>query len=72
MLVLTRRPGESLLIGEDIEVKIIESAPDRVKLGITAPNDVRVLREDLQQTIHDNRQAAAPAAPNLKDLLHKL
>lgn len=72
MLVLTRRPGESLLIGEDIEVKIIESAPDRVKLGITAPNDVRVLRKELQQTIDENRQAAAPAAPNPKDLLHKL
>ncbi len=53
-------------------MKIIESAPDRVKLGITAPNDVRVLRKELQQTIDENRQAAAPAAPNLKDLLHKL
>jgi carbon storage regulator len=47
MLVLSRRPGEKLLIGDDILVEILEVSGTQVRLGITAPRDVPVLREEL-------------------------
>lgn len=45
MLVLTRRSGESILIGEDVRVRVLGSSGSRVRLGIEAPADVRILRE---------------------------
>ncbi len=48
MLVLSRRAGERILIGADIEVVVAEIRGDRVKLGLECPPEVRVLREELQ------------------------
>lgn len=47
MLVLSRKPGERVLIGGDIVVQVIDVRGDKVRLGITAPNDVRVNREEV-------------------------
>jgi carbon storage regulator len=47
MLVLARKPGESIVIGEGIEICIIESNNGIVKLGITAPKDIKVFRKEL-------------------------
>ena len=41
MLVISRKPGESFLIGEDIEITVFEVSGDKVKLGISAPRDIR-------------------------------
>ena len=54
MLVLTRRPGESLLIGDGIEVQVVRIDGDRVVLGIVAPTDVTVVRSEL---IREPREA---------------
>lgn len=59
MLILSRKIGESLLLGEDIEIKITEIAGDRVKIGIEAPQNIKVVRKELRQTMESNRQAAA-------------
>ena len=48
MLVLTRRTGENLLIGDDIVVKVLGQKGNQVRLGIKAPRDVTVLREELK------------------------
>lgn len=48
MLVLRRRTGERILIGNDISVMVLEVQGDRVKLGFQCPRQVRVLREELQ------------------------
>ncbi len=48
MLVLSRREEESIHIGSEIEITILSVANGRVKLGIRAPNDVRVLRSELE------------------------
>ncbi len=48
MLVLSRKPGERILVGPNIEVMVLEVRGDRVKLGFECPRDVRVLREELQ------------------------
>lgn len=59
MLVLTRKAGESLIINQDIEIKIIDVSGDKVKIGIEAPSNVKILRSELCQTVEVNRQSAS-------------
>lgn len=62
MLILTRRPGERLCIGEDIVVTILAVKGNQVRIGIAAPRDVAVDREEIHQRKLADRQAAlAPA-----------
>jgi len=58
MLVLRRRQGESLLIGDDVEIQFLEVTSQAVKLGIIAPKSVSVLRKELHLTEAENRAAA--------------
>jgi carbon storage regulator len=50
MLVLSRKVGESILIGESIRVTVVQAANGRIRLGIDAPPEVRVLREELTKS----------------------
>jgi len=52
MLVLSRKPNESIIIGDDVEVKIVEVRGEQVKLGITAPRDIPVHRKEIYDSIH--------------------
>lgn len=66
MLVLTRKVGEGLVIGENIEIVIVEAHGDSVRIGINAPRSVGVWRKELWDQIREeNLRAAAqsPAAP---------
>lgn len=54
MLVLTRKVNEDIIIGSDVRISIVEIAPGRVKIGISAPKSVRVDRAE----IHEQRQEA--------------
>jgi len=65
MLVVRRRQGESLVIGEDVEVVILEAGPNRVKLGIMAPREVLVFRKELELTREQNRAAATADVLNV-------
>ncbi len=58
MLVIRRRSGESFLLGEDIEVIVLEVKGSQVKLGIKAPVDVQILRKEVLQ-IRDQNLASA-------------
>lgn len=49
MLVLSRKSGESIQIGENITVKVIQCRGNRVRLGVEAPNDVEILRSELAE-----------------------
>jgi carbon storage regulator len=71
MLVIRRRPGESIVIGEEIEVQITEIAPMRVKLCITAPKEIAVLRKEVRLT-RDANLAAARALECLPGLAVQL
>lgn len=51
MLVLTRRPGETLIIGEDIRVTVLEVSGNQVRIGVTAPKAVPVHREEVAERI---------------------
>ena len=62
MLILSRRPGESLTIGDEITVTVIGVSGNQIRLGITAPREVRVLREEIYRAIKDENRAAASGA----------
>ncbi len=49
MLVLSRKVGESVLIGDNIRVTLVAIRGEQVRLGFTAPNEVRILRHELTQ-----------------------
>jgi carbon storage regulator len=59
MLVLARRAGESITIGDDIVVTVVSTASGQVKLGITAPQHVRVVREEILKALKEENTAAA-------------
>ena len=56
MLVLTRRPREAVMIGQDIHVLVLDINDDRVRIGITAPREIPVLRQELAR----NSSSAPP------------
>jgi carbon storage regulator len=58
MLVIQRRPGESILIGEDVELQVIETSPSRVKLGIRAPRQIPVIRKEVVELRRQNMAAS--------------
>jgi carbon storage regulator len=61
MLVLTRRAGESVMIGNDVIITVLEARGDVVRLGIQAPRDVQVHREEVFRELQSaNREAASP------------
>lgn len=73
MLVLRRKIGESLRIGSDIEIQVIEIGSSRVKLGITAPPQVLILRTEVLLAGEQNRAAVLGATPEAaRDLLSSL
>ena len=62
MLVLTRRPNQSIMIGGDIVITVLEVRGDQVRLGIKAPRDVDVHRDEVWAELQQaNRAAALPS-----------
>lgn len=58
MLVLTRKKGESVLIGEDIEVTVIKTDDGSVKLAINAPKNITILRKELYKEVQKENENA--------------
>jgi len=56
MLVITRKEDESFLIGDDIEIKIIEAEDGRVKIGIEAPRDKKIVRKEILEEVTDTNK----------------
>ena len=61
MLILTRRVGETLMIGDSVTVTVLGVKGNQVRVGITAPKDVSVHREEIYQRIQRN-ESGEPAA----------
>ncbi|MFB9376541.1 carbon storage regulator CsrA [Kineococcus gynurae] len=59
MLVLTRKAGESVVIGDDVVVRVLEVRGDVVRVGIDAPRDVRVHRQEVFEAVRDANLASA-------------
>ncbi|MBO7747232.1 carbon storage regulator CsrA [Paenibacillus sp. MWE-103] len=68
MLVLSRKKGETIMIGNDIEITVLDVLADGVKLGITAPKEVGILRKELFVAIADTNKEALSSMPALTDL----
>ena len=62
MLVLTRRAGESLVIGDSVVVRVLEVRGDVVLVGIDAPRDVQVHRQEVYEAVREANVAAAAAS----------
>lgn len=63
MLVLTRKKDESIVINDVIKVTVVEIRGDKVRLGIEAPRDVDVHRQEVYEQIHGKRGDEPPASP---------
>ncbi|NIS38322.1 carbon storage regulator CsrA [Candidatus Saccharibacteria bacterium] len=67
MLVLTRRLGESINIGDEIKVTVVEIDGKQVKIGIEAPKDIQIFREEVYERIKkENIRASDASADDLK------
>jgi carbon storage regulator len=73
MLVIRRHPGESIWIGDEIEIEVIDCGSNRVKLGIRAPKTVPVVRNEARLTREQNLAASqVMAAARLPALVERL
>jgi carbon storage regulator len=69
MLVLSRQRDETIMIGDDIEVTIVDIRGDKVRLGITAPKEISVHRKEVYDAIRrENREAAQVKPEDLSGL----
>lgn len=69
MLVISRKKGESLLIGDDIEITVVKVDENTVKLSISAPKSVTILRKELYKEIgQENKNAVASDISILKNI----
>jgi carbon storage regulator len=59
MLVLTRKPGQSIMIGDGVEVQVLSVAGEKVRLGITAPRDVSIFRNEVYDRIESESSTEA-------------
>ncbi len=70
MLVLTRKKGEGVIIGDDIEIQVIEIRGGAVRIGLNAPRDKKIYRQEVYQKIQkENREATRWRAADLDSLL---
>ncbi len=73
MLILTRKIGESIRIGDNITIKVVELDNRHVKLGIDAPRYISVNREEIYERIQkENKAASTSEGKNLKDVANIL
>ncbi len=73
MLVLTRRPGQSIMIGDDVIVTVLDVRGDVVRVGIKAPRSVQVHREEVYRELQKaNQEAASPSESAVEALSEML
>jgi carbon storage regulator len=65
MLIITRRPGERVMLGDDVVIEVIEVSGASVRIGIDAPKSIPVYREELWKAVKAENEAAAKADAKL-------
>jgi carbon storage regulator len=71
MLVLTRRVGEAIMIGNSVTIKVIEVRGDQVRIGVDAPRQVPVHREEVYREVERTNAAAAAASRRTAEMLRR-
>lgn len=71
MLVLTRKNGESIKIGDDIEITILSVKNDQVKIGINAPKDIEIVRKEILEMVEEENKQATVVLGDLMKLIGK-
>ncbi|UWX97560.1 carbon storage regulator CsrA [Arthrobacter zhaoxinii] len=73
MLVLTRRSGEQILIGDDIVITVLDSRGDGIRIGIDAPRGVKIQRNEVLRAVEEaNMAASAAAVPDAEERIKAL
>lgn len=73
MLVIRRRAGESIFIGDEVEIEILEMTGSQVKLGIRAPKHIAVMRKEILSIQQANLAASQPiSSTSLENMLEQL
>ncbi|WP_409295724.1 carbon storage regulator CsrA [Peribacillus sp. SCS-26] len=72
MLILTRKKGESIQIGPDIEIKIVAVSGDQIKIGIDAPKNVDVFRKEIYLDIQNENKDALVSKVNLNEFINSI
>ena len=68
MLILSRKKDESIIIDDHIEISIVEIKGDQVKIGINAPQSVKIFRNEVYLAIQEANKAAVKSGPELPSL----
>lgn len=68
MLALSRKLGESIVIGNDIEITILEVKGDQVKIGINAPKSISIYRKEIYLQIQESNKEAAKSEVSIDDI----
>lgn len=68
MLILTRKPEQRIIINDNIIISVLAVEGDRVKLGIVAPKDVSILREEVQRAVENENLRAAEHSANRAEM----
>ena len=71
MLILSRKKGEAIKIGDDIEIKVVAISGDQVKIGIDAPKHIEVYRQELYEQIQLENKQAIKTPDRIIDLIPK-
>lgn len=66
MLILRRKKNESLLIGDNIRITIVDCASDGVRIAIDAPRQISIIREELSEAEEMNKNAMAPKTSSVR------
>ncbi len=64
MLIITRKPGEKIMLGDDVVVHVMEIVGNSVRVGSQAPRSLPVYREEFWDAVREENRAAAAAAPD--------
>lgn len=69
MLILTRKHNESIMVGDNVEIVVLEIKGDQIKLGVQAPKNVKVYRGEVYKDIQiENKEAASIKETNLSEV----
>lgn len=71
MLVLTRKPNQSIMIGDDVEVTVLEVRGEQVRIGVNAPKHIPVHRREIYEEIQQQRAKVAAPAETEADVQEK-